>query len=76
MAEIPVVSTNLPQMKKIIDEFKVGFTINENDISGLTEVLFRLKTDDNFYNILKSNCQIVSQLLSWEKEIDRLFIKI
>lgn len=76
MAEIPVIATNLPQMKKIIDEFKVGFTVTEHNISELTEVLFRLKTDDNFYNMLKSNCQIASQLLSWEREIERLFTKL
>lgn len=76
MSEIPVIATNLPQMKKIIDEFKVGFYLNENDISLFSEILYRLNTDNDLYYHIKSNCQITSQLLCWEREIERLFTKL
>ncbi len=76
MAEIPVIATNLPQMKKIIDDFSVGFVVEESDILKLNEVLSKLIIDHNLYNQLKLNCRIASQSLNWEKEFDRFFLKI
>lgn len=72
MAEIPVITTNLPQMKKIIDEFKVGCSVNENDIKELKEVLFKLSNDESLYKQLKSNCKKASEILNWNKEFEIL----
>ena len=72
MAEIPVIATDLPQMKKIIDEHKVGLTIKENDIEQLKIFLNQLKDDDSYYNQLKLNCRIASQTLNWEKDMKKL----
>lgn len=72
MAEVPVIATDLPQMKNIIDEFNVGLTIKENDIEQLKQSLHKLKNDESYYNQLKLNCRIASQTLNWEKEIKRL----
>lgn len=69
MAEIPVIATDLPQMKKIIDEFKVGLTIKENDIEQIKQSLYKLKDDESYYNQLKYNCRIASQTLNWENGI-------
>lgn len=68
MAGIPVISTDLPQMKKIIDDYQVGLTVRENDIEQLKQVLNKLKSDVSYYNQLKENCKRASQTLNWEKE--------
>lgn len=72
MAEIPVIATDLPQMKKIIDEYQVGLTVRENDIEQLKHALNKLKSDENYYNQLKENCRIASQHLNWENEVKNL----
>lgn len=72
MAEIPVIATDLPQMKNIINEFKVGLTIKENDIDQLKQSLNKLKDDESYYNQFKSNCRIASQTLNWERDMERL----
>lgn len=72
MAEIPVIATDLPQMKKIIDEYQVGLTVRENNIEQLKHALNKLKSDVSYYNQLKENCRIVSQKLNWENEIKNL----
>lgn len=73
MAEIPVITSNLPQMRTIIEEYKVGFTVEENDIEQLKIVLNKLKTDRHLYSELKYNCKTASQVLCWEDEIKKLF---
>lgn len=76
MAEIPVIVTDLPQMKKIINEYKVGFVIRENDTAELGNILNKLKDDSEFYRQLKSNCKLTSETLNWEVEIKQLLLKL
>lgn len=76
MAEIPVIATDLPQMKKIIDDYKVGFAIAEGNVEQLKAVLTQLRNDQNLYAQLKLNCRTASHLLNWDGEIDKLFTKI
>lgn len=76
MAEIPVITTKLPQMEKVIDEFQVGYSVNENDIKGLKEVLIKLSNDEALYKQLKSNCKKASEILNWNKEFDMLASKL
>lgn len=76
MAEIPVIVTDLPQMKKITDDYKVGFAIHENDTVALGDALNKLKDDEELYHQLKSNCKIASETLNWENEIKQLLLKL
>lgn len=76
MSEIPIIATDLPQMKKIIDEYKVGFTVDENDIDGLIRVLQNLSQNEFLFDELKNNCKNASELLCWENEIKILEEKI
>lgn len=76
MAEIPVIATDLPQMKKIIEEHKVGFVIRENDTAELGNILNKLKDNSEFYHQIKANCKIASETLNWEVEIKQLLLKL
>jgi len=76
VAGIPVVVNNLPQMKKIIDEYKVGAVMEECSETSLAEILNEWKNDMNSYNKLKENCNKAAGELNWEKEfvnIQQLF---
>ena len=76
MAEIPVLVTNLPQMKQIVEQYKVGFVVEENQLDSIINSLNRLLKDDLFYNQLKENCKAASKILCWENEFKLLENKI
>ena len=69
MAEVPVIVSNLPQMKEIIDKFDVGFTVDIDDKTELINSIKKLTEDSSLYESKKHNCQIASQELNWEKEV-------
>ncbi|MFN3872326.1 MAG: glycosyltransferase [Ignavibacterium sp.] len=73
MAEIPVIATNLPQMKKIIDTYKIGFAIEENNLTRLKEILTKLKEDETSYDEIRLNCKKASEQLNWDNEVKKLF---
>ena len=45
MAGVPVLASNLPQMKKVIDEHKVGKYVNMDDDNEIKDTLKNLLND-------------------------------
>ncbi len=72
MAEVPVITSDLPQMKEIVDKYDVGFAVNIDDKTELINALKKLAEDIRFYESKKQNCHIASQELNWEKEVTTL----
>lgn len=69
MAEVPVITSNLPQMKEIVDEYDVGFAVNIDNKDELISAIKKLSEDTDLYESKKQNCHIASQELNWEKEV-------
>ena len=72
MAEIPVLVSNLPQMKQIVDDYEIGLAVDPNDKDAVKNALIKLAEDDNLYNKFKMNCKSASEKLNWENEATNL----
>jgi len=69
MAEIPVIVSNLPQMKEIVDKYDVGYAVEFENKDELISAIKKLTEDNNLYASKKQNCRIASQELNWEKRL-------
>ncbi|NNG26607.1 MAG: glycosyltransferase family 4 protein [Ignavibacteriaceae bacterium] len=76
MAEIPVVVSNLPQMKEIVEKHEVGKVVDLDNPDELVEAIKQLIADENLYNMFKENCRTASQELNWENEAKNLLDKL
>jgi glycosyltransferase involved in cell wall biosynthesis len=72
MAEVPVIVSNLPQMKEIVQKYNVGFAIDADNQAELVSALRKLSDDTSLRESIKQNCHIASQELNWEKEVSTL----
>lgn len=72
MAEVPVIVSDLPQMKETVEKYDVGFAVNYNDDNQIITAINKLTEEINLYESKKQNCQIASQELNWEKEVTSL----
>ncbi|MBZ0179153.1 MAG: glycosyltransferase [Melioribacteraceae bacterium] len=72
MAGIPVFSSNLPQMEKIVNDYQVGIIVDEKDDSQILTGLKKLTEDEDFNSRLKENCAKASLELNWDKEYSRV----
>ena len=72
MAEIPVIVSNLPQMKEVVEKYDVGFAIDVDNKAELITAIKKLSEDSSLYKSKKQNCHIASQQLNWEKEVTGL----
>jgi len=72
MAEVPVIVSNLPQMKEVVEKYDIGFAIEIENKEDLIFAIKKLTEDINLRSSKKHNCLIASQELNWEKEVNGL----
>lgn len=76
MAEIPVIVSNLPQMKKIVEDHNVGLVVDLDNPDELVDAIKQLTENEILYNKFKENCRTVSQGLNWENEVKNLLERL
>jgi len=72
MADIPVIVSNLPQMKEIVEKYDVGYVVEFDNKDELLLAIKKLSDDPDLHESKKQNCYIASQELNWEKEVTAL----
>ena len=72
MAHVPVIGSRLPEIERVIEEEKVGLTIEEGNAEELREALIKLINDDELRLEFKKNTMSAKQKYNWENEKDVL----
>lgn len=71
MAGLPVISSDLPQMKRIVENYKVGEVVDINDIGGIVSAINKLIDNAALMDLYKSNCVSAAKELNWQEEYKR-----
>ncbi|WP_417334499.1 glycosyltransferase [Halarcobacter sp.] len=66
MAEIPVIVSNLYEMKRLVETYNVGEVAVENNSSGFIEALENISLKD--YDLLVENVKKIKQKYNWEEQ--------
>jgi glycosyltransferase involved in cell wall biosynthesis len=72
-AGIPVLSTGLVELKRIIDEYNTGFFIENHDPKHIADVIKSIFNDMKTYMIKKEKTLYAAKELCWEEEEKKLF---
>jgi glycosyltransferase involved in cell wall biosynthesis len=65
---VPVFASNLVEVKKIIDDYKVGFIASNHEPSYLGNKLLEIFADEEALNSCKENARKAAEELCWENE--------
>lgn len=71
---LPVIASNLPQMKAVIDGYQVGLTVNAENHEEIIDAINLLVNDEEQRNKFIANCRTASLELNWGNEIKKLFL--
>ena len=66
MAEVPLIVSNLPEMKKIVLDYNVGVVAKNNSIEGLKDAIKEATTLDK--KELNSNLKKAKKVFNWEEQ--------
>ena len=67
-AGIPVIATDLPEIAKIIHEYKCGILIPEANAEEISKAIKELRDNKDLLSELKRNSAIASESINWENE--------
>lgn len=71
-ANVPVVCSGFPEMKRIIDDYNVGMTVKSDNKELLFEILLEALHNKEKRKEWQENCTLASSVLNWEIEQKRL----
>jgi len=66
MSDIPIIVSNLPEMKKIVELNNIGIVIKENNVQGLKQAIQEATKLDK--NELQINIQKVKKIYNWQEQ--------
>lgn len=71
-AEIPILASNLPEVKNIISTYGVGRISDDHDPQNIAKILNEMLNDTDQQIIWKQNLIKAAKELNWEKEQEKL----
>jgi len=73
MAEVPVIVSNLPEMKRVVENNQIGVVAKKNTPDGLKEAMLKAVKLDK--NELQTNIQKVKEMYNWGVQ-EKVLIKV
>lgn len=72
MNEVPVVACNFPEIKKVVEENKIGITIDPHDPDEIAKAVNYLLEHPETRDQFSRNCIIAREKYNWENEQENL----
>lgn len=67
-SETPVIASDLPEMKRIVEGYRIGLLCSPGDVRAFCDCVDRMLTDRELYSACKQNILKAKEDLCWEKE--------
>jgi len=71
-AGVPVLSSDLPELKKIIYTYNIGECIDGHDPQAIAKKISTMLHEETLHQVWKKNTKIAAENLNWEKEEQQL----
>ncbi len=72
MAGLPVISSNLPQMKKIVTQYRVGEIVDIENGESVADIINKWLNNRSLLNDYRKNCLKAAEELNWQKEYEQV----
>jgi len=67
-SETPIIGSEFPEIKRIIDEYGVGLYCDPEKIESIVDCIEKLRTNSELYQNIKNNLKVAKSELCWENE--------
>lgn len=71
MAGLPVLASDLPQMKQIVEDYQIGEAINIEHSENIVSTLKRWIDNPDVTRKYRENCKLAAKELNWQEEYKR-----
>jgi glycosyltransferase involved in cell wall biosynthesis len=71
-AGIPVLASDLVEVKKVVNGFQIGWIVSEVTPKNLVEAIQTIRGNEAQHTLFKSNCGKAAKELTWEREVESI----
>ena len=71
-AGLPVVGSDFPELKRVIEGYKIGRTFNAEDPEDIATAINLVLADDEEYQAMRRNVSEAAKIFNWENESRKL----
>lgn len=71
-ARIPVIISDLPEMVRIVQRYRIGKVLTERNTDSLSQIINGMLKEEIAKNSYASNLELAARELCWEKEEEKL----
>lgn len=68
MAGLPVVASDFPEIKKIVESYQVGFCVDPENVNEIARKINDLIQQKELYQTLQQNAYQAAKILNWEAQ--------
>lgn len=72
MADLPMITSDLPEMRRLIEQYRIGFCVPIDNQDLFVKKVHELVSDPSLYKTLVGNIRRIKRDLSWENEAKNL----
>jgi len=72
-AQLPILASNLPEVRKIVEHYGIGKVTPSHSIDDLRKSMKSMVSDDTQLALWKENLKFAASELCWENEEKKLF---
>lgn len=73
IAGLPIVATNMPEIRKIVEQYEFGHVVPESDTSALASAIQSLVDNPEEREMYAMNAKKTAKILNWEAQ-EKLFV--
>lgn len=67
-AGIPVLSSNLPELRKVIEEFDIGSVVESHEPKAIAEAVEKIRNNPELHRQWAENTKFATARLNWQKQ--------
>lgn len=67
-AQVPIICSDLPEMKQVVNAYGLGRVLTERNPSALAQLIKEMVSDEDLMRDFQKNCAKASRVLNWESE--------
>jgi len=71
-SRLVLVMTDLTELKKFVEENKIGLTFEDNSVKSLEKQLLKLLTDEELFEEYRQNSIALANKITWDNEYQKL----
>jgi glycosyltransferase involved in cell wall biosynthesis len=71
-AGLPVVASDFPEIKRIVEGYEVGVTCDPEDAAAIAAAIRRVLSDPVKYEQMRENARAAAGLFTWDREAEKL----